>query len=188
MNQETAAQPRRSSKKWILLVLTGGTLGFCLFAAFFLLHLEKSTNICSICLSNQNIEQWRLGSLRSSIPLSSAKITFVDSHTAKNFSFTNHQHDWLFSQSKGSYLGNRPAGEAMGSGARAANDFAQLYESVEEFRTFLNGKERAGKVRHELIFNMLLLPRYLSKSQHDDAAVDEAVKLSNSLLQEYNNR
>jgi hypothetical protein len=188
MNQETASQPKRSSKKWILLLLAGGGLGICLFATFFLLHQEKRTDTCAICLSNQNVEQWRLGSLRSSIPFSSAKITFVESHISKNFSFTNHQHDWLFNHSTGSYLGNRPAGEGMGAGAGVGNDFAQLYVTTEEFRTFLNGKERAGKFSHEQIFSMLLLPRYQSKVQRQDAVINEAVKLSKSLLQEYNNR
>ena len=129
-------------------------------AALVFHYKERDSYRCQICFAKKDVFQWRLGSwVGDSMPLTPRWERITDTHFQRDFLPADHVHDWMFAQgSPYHFFGTTWGGCAIGGG-RHVSELCEMYESSEEFRSFIAQRLRDGSLSKSNVIALMSAPR-----------------------------
>lgn len=145
---------------------------------------NRSSYMCSGCLSRRDIFQWTFGPPFSGVPITPEWQVITVSHTSKNFGTTNHQHQWEFAQGSPYRFGYIWSGCAIGAG-RHISELAEFYEQSEDFREYFAVQAQERNLTREQILALLTLPMYPEAAQKNSEAFRTMTAASSNMLDNY---
>ena len=167
----------KAFKRSILVLVVTSTALVCITFFGISLFNERRSYTCGQCSSRKDVWQWRFGAwMSASIPLSRKKMIPHDSAALATLFGPSHEHIWEFAQ--GSPHFSIWSGCAIGRG-RHINQFAHMYETQPEFRSFLSDEVKQGTLMQIELRHLIFSNFDSSETDYffDAAAREQAMKL-----------